>query len=155
MSTEVCGLCGGSGQDPITPSKHCPKCGGIGTIFVYKAYEYRPSDSPPSNYRNRSKYKLLPVFQSLLNFLNSLPKWVNFSIAVIGCIFGIVFAQANNYANTTIWIFGAIGFILGIIFLRLTVVLVDFSLQLTMVVARLAIVLAIIGAILYLFFIKI
>lgn len=153
MGIKTCDYCGGSGRDPIVPSQSsCYKCAGTGSYWVQDQIDSQVPDSISNNNGHKldKQYKLLPFMQSLLDFLNSLPSWVNLIFAVIGGAIGVTLSQATDSStNTTSWIFGVVGFFIGIIFLRLIVVLFDVSIQLMISIVKLAIVFAIIGGIIY------
>jgi hypothetical protein len=111
-----------------------------GTILEQDRNE--PYSSGPS-YSSSAGYRLLPFMQRVLDYL---PWWLNAIVAIVGGALGIGFGREIDPAtNVGMWILGAAGFLVGFGFLRLVVVLIDFSLQLM----KLAIVVAIIGGVIY------
>lgn len=93
------------------------------------------------------QYQLLPWMQKVLD---SIPIWLNLLFAVIGCNVGVILAQTNNYtSNISMVIFAVAGFFAGLFFLRLSAILVYLTVQFTIVLVKIAIVLGIVGSIAY------
>lgn len=154
MGQEICSYCSGSGRDAINPThQSCWKCHGMGTYWVQdpiKSYEPGSSSSPSgenSSAGHGKQYQMLPWMQRVLD---SIPRWLNFLFAVIGSGAGISLAQAvGSSTHSSMALFAAGGFFMGLVFLRLAVVLVDLIIQFTVGLVKIAIVLAIIAGIVY------
>lgn len=145
MGQEICGYCGGSGRDAINPSQSsCWKCGGMGGYWVQDTIKsHLPNPPRPSG----GQYRLLRPMQRVLD---SLPRWLNVIVAVVGGALGIALGQAiYPSTDTATWAFGAGGLSAGFIVLPLIVVLIDFVMRLTIVLVKLAIAAAIIGGVTY------
>lgn len=154
MGQETCSYCGGSGRDAINPThQSCYKCHGFGYYWVPDPIKsYTPGTSSSSSVGNTSsssnrQYQMLPWMQKVLD---AIPGWLSFLFAVLGSGAGIALAQMSESAsNSRLAIFAVCGFFIGFVLLRLAVVLVDFAIQFTIVLVKIAFVVAIVGGTVY------
>lgn len=151
MGQEICDYCGGSGRDAVIPANRCYKCHGIGTYWVQDPLKIEIPDSPGSSgvgaHPGSRQYQMLPWLQRLLD---RIPGWLNLVFAVIGSAAGISLAQALGYSSHSgIALFAVGGFLAGLGLLPLSIVLTDLTIQFTLGLIKIAIVLAFFGGIAY------
>ncbi len=146
---KTCDYCGGSGRDAVTPqTASCWKCHGTGSYW-----EADPAPSSSSGGRSsghsgtRGSYSMLEWTEDLLE---SIPRWLNWSIACVGLVFGYWVVQQSGPANSMAIVLSS-GFfaLLGFASLRIGIVVLDLVIQLSWGLVKIAVALGIFAGILY------
>lgn len=146
MPQVVCDYCGGSGRDAITPTRaSCWKCSGMGVYWVQPKTETSiPAPGRPAPAR---KYALLPFMQALLD---SVPRWLNVALAIAGLVAGAALGRAIDPSmGGGFWLVSIGGLALGAVILPLVITMTDMCLRLALVLLKVAVVVAIAGAVIY------
>jgi hypothetical protein len=152
MGQKICDYCSGSGRDAVTPgTMSCWKCHGMGSYWeadpVPVGRTSAAGTRSAQDRRGGGQYRLLPFMQSLLD---GIPRWLKWISAVVTAVLGLGLGQeVDPSADTAMWVFGGLGAVLGYYALPALIVLADATIQLTVVLVKLAIALAILAGVGY------